>query len=96
MSRDGRLEMDSWLPFFIKANDSRYATRLVLEFRKALDRVLNSAFSSLSDLDAHSEHDFANDPIVENFADRVVDILNLGTFGQQMQATWSKSIQQRG
>ena len=40
------LEMDSWLPFYIQNYDRR-ALKTVLEFRKALERLLTGAFRSL-------------------------------------------------
>jgi len=76
MTKSCRLEMDDWLPFFIQAGDREYATKLVLEFRKAFDRVLNSAFRSLAHLDSESRTDFANDPMREKFASRVVQVLD--------------------
>ena len=91
ISGNGKLEMDEWLPFFVKSHDSQFASKLILEFRKALDRVLHTAFSSLADLDANGTDGFANDPVVERFAERVVEVLSFGTFGQRMQSAWATS-----
>ncbi|KAK3703803.1 hypothetical protein LTR37_014249 [Vermiconidia calcicola] len=79
MTANNRLEMDEWLPFFVKAPDRQFATKLLLEFRKALDRVLHSAFRSLSDFDAHDDQmgGFADDPVRDQFANRVVEILGV-------------------
>ncbi|KAK5131001.1 hypothetical protein LTR08_001413 [Meristemomyces frigidus] len=80
MSASYRLEMDDWLPFFVQASDRKFATKLVLEFRKALDRVLNSAFRSLADSGAQRRTAyFADDPMREQFASRVVQILDQST-----------------
>lgn len=88
MTGDGRLEMDEWLPFFVKASDRQFSTRLILEFRKALDRVLNSAFSSLSDLKDGRTADLTSDPMREKFTNRVVEVLQYAS-GKHLQNTWS-------
>lgn len=89
MSGDGRLELDEWLPFFVKTYDRRFATRLILEFRKALDRVLNNAFSSLSDLKEGRAADLVSDPMREKFAQRVVEILSYSSGKQNLQDAWA-------
>ena len=88
MSGDGRLEMDEWLPFFVKTQDRHFATRLILEFRKALDRVLNNAFSSLSELKEGRTADLVSDPMREKFAQRVVEILGHAS-GRHLQDAWA-------
>ena len=67
------LGMDEWLPFRIKAGDPPFATKLVLEYRKGLDRMLNSAFRSLSDLDVDDAS--ADDAVRDQFASSVVELL---------------------
>ncbi|KAI7539211.1 hypothetical protein KC331_g9884, partial [Hortaea werneckii] len=73
-----RLELDDWLPFWIKTADRQFASKLVLEFRKALDRVLNEAYRSLGHLEERGQvgAGFADDPIRERFASQVVRILS--------------------
>lgn len=39
LTATGRLEIDEWLPFFVKAQNRARTAKLLLEFRKALDRV---------------------------------------------------------
>lgn len=90
MNANARLEMDDWLPFFVKTYDRQFATKLILEFRKALDRVLNSAFSSLSDLNAGDATSFADDPIRDKFASRVVEVLGHAS-GRQLQSPWTSA-----
>ena len=40
------LEMDKWLPFYVKSEDRR-AAKTIVEFRKALERLLAGAFRDL-------------------------------------------------
>lgn len=70
-----RLEMDDWLPLFVQAGDRRFAAKLVLEFRKALERVLSGAFQSLEE--------FVEDPVREGFVRRVVELLDQQARGQK-------------
>ncbi|KAK4547790.1 hypothetical protein LTR36_000748 [Oleoguttula mirabilis] len=92
MSKSYRLEMDDWLPFFVQASDRQFATKLVLEFRKALDRVLNSAFRSLAHVDAHQRTSFADDPMREQFASSVVQVLDQST-GRNQAHFWNAAQQ---
>ncbi|KAK5128404.1 hypothetical protein LTR85_003072 [Meristemomyces frigidus] len=92
MSRSYRLEMDDWLPFFVQASDRQFATKLVLEFRKALDRVMNSAFASLAGVDRHQRTPFADDPMREQFASKVVEVLDQST-GRNLAHFWSAAQQ---
>jgi hypothetical protein len=73
----GRLEMDDWLPFFVKHSDQHFAVRLLLEFRKALDRVLYRAFHSLEDLTPENRGQFVDDSVRDNFVDKTVQILSM-------------------
>lgn len=66
------IEMDGWLPFRFNPYRLEYTTRLVLEFRKALDRVMHSAFKALSEGRALEE-----DPIREGFARDLAKIVKL-------------------
>ncbi|EMC92762.1 hypothetical protein BAUCODRAFT_261696 [Baudoinia panamericana UAMH 10762] len=77
MSDSIRLSMDDWLPFFVQASDRQFATKLLLEFRKALDRVLNNAFRDLSNLDLSGHGtSFVDDNIRAAFTDKVVQLLD--------------------
>ncbi|MCJ1398887.1 hypothetical protein MMC11_002088, partial [Xylographa trunciseda] len=63
------LEVDEWLPFYIKSDDRR-AVKTILEFRKALERLLTGAFGDLS-----SKRFLAEDPVRESFAEGLVEVL---------------------
>nr|POE89828.1 atp-dependent rna helicase dhx36 [Quercus suber] len=77
MHNYNRLTMDEWLPFFVKAGDRQYAAKLLLEFRKCLDRILNSVFNSLANRNAgHQWAGIAEDRVVERFATSVVRVLD--------------------
>ena len=49
-ARSGRLDVDGWVPFKIGGARREYSCKLMLEFRKALERVLQRAYASLADL----------------------------------------------
>lgn len=66
------VEMDGWLPFKFDSTRLEYTTRLVLEFRKALDRVLHSAFKALSSSNGRA---LAHDPVREFFANNLAELL---------------------
>ena len=72
-----RLEMDDWLPFFVKHSNQHFAARLLLEFRKALDRVLYRAFHSLENLTPENRGQFIDDPVRDRFVDKTVQILSM-------------------
>ena len=76
MSGFNRLEMDDWMPFWIQSQDRHFATKLMLEFRKALDRVLKTAFRSLATLDASRDSTFVDDPMRDRFARSLVQVLD--------------------
>ena len=89
------LEMDSWLPFYIKSYDRR-AVKTVLEFRKALERLLAGAFRDLkvrregsarragSAGDDRREY-LADEETREIFAEGLVEVLekDVGTMGKE-------------
>jgi HrpA-like RNA helicase len=77
ITQTGRLEMDDWLPFFIKSLDPHFATTMILEFRKGLDRVLFRAFHSLENVTPDNAGQFSDDPVREKFVNAVVQILNM-------------------
>ena len=63
------LEMDKWLPFYVQSQDSR-AVKTIVEFRKALERLLTGAFRDLS-----KKRNLAEDPVREMFAEGLVEVL---------------------
>ncbi len=74
MSKSNILEMDDWLPFYIKS-DFR-AVKTLLEFRKALDRLMTGAFQSLSKRDPQKQGYLADDRAREVFARGLVDVFD--------------------
>ena len=70
-STDNRhvLIMDKWLPFYVRSMDGR-AAKTIFEFRKALERLLTNAFRDLT-----SKKFLADDPVREQFADGLVEVL---------------------
>lgn len=76
MTKPTSLVMDDWMPVTIQANDEKFATKLVLEFRKALDRMLNSAFRSLADLGIRERTTcLVDDPVRDNIVAHTVEAL---------------------
>ena len=84
-NRANVLEMDSWLPFYIKSFDRR-ALKTVLEFRKALERLLAGAFRDLKvrkessrKRDHKGEEErrgfLADEKVREMFAEGLVEVL---------------------
>jgi HrpA-like RNA helicase len=70
-----KLTMDGWLPVrFWSSRDVSYVSKLVLEFRKGLDRVLNNAFKSLSKADGRS---LVNDEVRDLFTSNVAEMMRL-------------------
>ena len=81
---DGRkyIEMDNWLPFWVKSMDPR-AAKTLLEFRKSLERLLAGAFRKLSSRESKGRHQYgverrylADEKPMEIFAEALVDILD--------------------
>ncbi|KAI9700846.1 MAG: hypothetical protein M1836_002215 [Candelina mexicana] len=73
-SKANILEMDGWLPFYIKS-DSR-AAKTILEFRKALDRLMTGAFGDLSKGDGRKEGFLADGKARAVVARGLVDVLD--------------------
>jgi ATP-dependent RNA helicase DHX36 len=73
------LEMDDWLPFYVKSEDRR-AVKTIIEFRKALERLLTGAFKDLSKEQSESgdsvKRFLAEDRVRECFAEGLVEVLN--------------------
>lgn len=77
MSQTNRLEIDGWLPFFVRADERQYATKMILEFKKAMERMLAGAFRSLARKgEDEGAGSFAEDPIREALAGKVVEVLD--------------------
>ena len=83
-----KLKVDKWLQFHITAQDAQYATKLTLEFRKALNRVLYGAFESLSN---PRKEDPSARRMREQFIDKVVEVLNLHVQDQNLLASEQES-----
>ena len=64
------VEMDNWLPFFLKGQDRHLAATLI-DFRKGLERMQAHAFKQLS-----SKKLLTDNPVREIFAQGIVEILN--------------------
>lgn len=71
------IRMDGWLPMYVKA--STRVVKTILEFRKALDRLLSAAFQELSELRTNRERGIENyladDGARETFASGLVEVL---------------------
>ncbi|KAF2804172.1 P-loop containing nucleoside triphosphate hydrolase protein [Mytilinidion resinicola] len=85
--RDGRVLMiDDWLPLYIKRPGGFYShsSNMVIEFfREALETVLGSAFSRIAKK-GEGERYLADDPVLEKFADRFVDVLGRDVSGGEV------------
>jgi len=66
------LVIDTWLPFLIKERNSK----VMMEFRKILNRVLAHAFQNLSLRKSGSTGFLADDPAREALARGMVEVLN--------------------
>ena len=107
-----RLNMDGWLPFKIEGEGGEgqreFETKLVLEFRKGLERVLKRACASLErvkrvgggegdgeeeDVEGEGKVAFVDDPVREQFARRVVEVLRGGKENEmkKMMEAWNSS-----
>ena len=64
------VNMDDWIPFYVKSND-RWGVKTLLEFRKALDRLLTSAFRDLSTKKSF----LADDTVRTIFAEGLAEVL---------------------
>ena len=78
--RSSVVELDNWLPFYIVSNDRRTPQTLV-EFRKALERLLAGAFSDLGTLAKGKKFGqqrsyLADEKVRELFAGGLVEVLD--------------------
>lgn len=84
-SQGNILEMDGWLPMYVKG--SGRVVKTILEFRKALDRLLTAAFQDLSSLRANRKRGVANyladDETRETFASGLVEVLDKDMYRPQ-------------
>ena len=78
------LIMDDWLPFSPNALNTEFAVRLLLEFRKAKDRMLYGAFKDLSD----PRRGMIQDEAREIFASGLVDVLKKAQGPGRKTNTW--------
>lgn len=72
------LEMDSWLPFYVKTNQ-RQGAKTVVEFRKAMERLFSGTFSDLAK-QRRQQHGgqvkyLADEKVREIFAEGLVEVL---------------------
>lgn len=81
--RGSIIELDNWLPFYVSSSDRRTA-KTIIEFRKALERLLTTAFNDLGNasrrdregmLDARRGF-LADEKVRELFAGGLVDVLD--------------------
>ena len=87
---DNWVQIDNWLPFYIKSSDP-LATRTIVEFRKALMRVMSGAFKELS-----LQQELARSPIREAFAMGLKEVLDrdsMTTNQWQSRSTSTKTTQ---
>jgi len=79
------LTIDDWLSFRVTSEDEdARAAKVILEYRKARDRLLNIAFRSLTQGYGESDQPYLADiPLVDMFAKGMVDLLDLENSGDQ-------------
>ena len=82
-ARGNIIELDNWLPFYVTSPDRR-STKIVIEFRKSLERLMVVAFNELGKLASRArrpgqgeqETFFADDKVRKLFAAGLVDVLD--------------------
>jgi len=75
-----RFLVDGWLPIKVKGTngDESISAKLVLEYKKGLDRMMSYAFRSLARRKNDASQPYlADDPIVDTFAQNLVELLRL-------------------
>ncbi|KAL8868782.1 MAG: hypothetical protein Q9174_004757 [Haloplaca sp. 1 TL-2023] len=101
------LEMDGWLPFFVRVEGSRVgfarATKTVLEMRKALERLLAGAFKDLKDskgkgrsLEGSGKSLLADEKVRKRFAEGVVEVLDRDVLFSEATATRGWGVRESG
>ncbi|KAI9804845.1 MAG: hypothetical protein M1825_001214 [Sarcosagium campestre] len=89
------LEMDDWLPFFVKSLDGA-AVKTFIEFRKTLDRLLTNSFQDLSRRDVSQRGYLADVEANDQFARGLVDVLEIDqNDGPVMRGLWGQSNDQQ-
>ena len=78
------LEMDGWLPFYVKSDDRR-AAKTIVEFRKALERLLTGAFRDLE-----NKQFLAEDAVREAFAEGLVEVLSRDVRASEENRRWGR------
>jgi ATP-dependent RNA helicase DHX36 len=81
--RGSIIELDNWLPFYVSSNDRRTA-KTIIEFRKALERLLATAFNDLGNASKRDREGMidgsrgflADEKVRELFAGGLVDVLD--------------------
>lgn len=84
--RGNILELDSWLPFYVSSFDRR-AAKTIIEFRKALERLLTTAFKDLGRLSVNhkigggvdkfgNRNYLADKKVIQLFASGLVEALD--------------------
>lgn len=68
------LEVNGWLPLFVSSTDSR-AAKTIIEFRKALDRLLADAFRDLKARKNPEREFLADEQVRKIFAEGLVAVL---------------------
>ena len=70
------LEMDDWLPFNIKVGNPPEAVKVLVEFRKALDRHLTASFMQLKRSDRYRRPStyLAEGEVTRAFSDGIVEV----------------------
>jgi len=78
------LTMDDWLPFSIRSDDSIQTARIILELRKALDRLLMTAFRSLTSHREDPNQPFLADiPLVDQCSRHLSELLEIENENEQ-------------
>ncbi len=65
MDRGNVLEIDDWLPFYVQSSDYR-TPKTIFEFRKALERLLVTAFTDLGRLSKERVRKFGSDGLARS------------------------------
>jgi len=103
--RGSIIELDNWLPFYVSSNDRRTA-KTIVEFRKALERLLTTAFNDLGNASRRDREGMtdgrrgflADEKVRELFAGGLVDALDrdVRTAEAVAKRGWSGGISDKG
>ncbi|KAI9828010.1 MAG: ATP-dependent RNA helicase A [Thelocarpon impressellum] len=78
------LEMDQWLPFYVRDRADGRALKTIVEFRKALDRLLTGAFQDLSKRGGEGKGYLADAKAREVFAQGLVEVSVVSQLAEAM------------